>query len=293
MSNGVGIAADANFLYKRLMDSIDDLNLAKKELPEELQLDARKEVYNSVNAVTGLAPTDDPKLEAKGVAGALKWAFGKGSPKLGSLHRKVFGANLDLGSLNVITPDNSLTIDQVGIPEASAWKMFEPFVVRKLVQGGSNVINAMKSVLEQTPEARRALLEVMRNRPILLNRAPTLWRYGIQGQYPVLVKGTAIRINPNICKLYNADFDGDSMTTHVPVSQEAIRAIDEHMLPSRNLLSPVNNKAHFIPRSEFAQGLYLASRTRNEAPVRFKSREEMMAALKKGEIKIDTPVIIG
>ena len=211
MSNGVGIAADINFLYKRAMDSIDDLVLAKKELPEELQLDARRELYNSLNAVTGLQPTDDPKLEAKGVAGVLRWAFGKGSPKLGSCHRKVFGANLDLGSLNVITPDNSLTIDQVGVPESTAWKMFEPFVVRKLVQGGSNVINAMKSVLEQTPEARRALVEVMKNRPILINRAPTLWRYGIQGQYPVLVKGNALRINPNICKLMNADYDGNCL----------------------------------------------------------------------------------
>lgn len=293
MSNGVGIAADVNFLYKRMMDSIDDLVQAKKELPEELQLDARRELYNSVNAVTGLEPTDDPKLSAKGVAGVLKWAFGKGSPKLGSLNRKVFGSNLDLGAINVITPDNSLTIDQVGVPELTAWKMFEPFVVRKLVQGGASVINAMKEVLDQTPEARRALVDVMKTRPILINRAPTLWRYGIQGQYPILVKGNSLHINPNICNVMAADYDGDQMSTHVPVSQEAIEAIDKHMLPSRNLLSPVDDTAHFIPRSEFAEGLYLASRTRNNAPIRFRSKEDMMAALKKGEIKIDTPVIIG
>jgi hypothetical protein len=83
------------------------------------------------------------------------------------------------------------------------------------------------------------------------------------------------------------------MTTHVPVSKEAVKAIDEKMLPSRNLLSPIDMKAHFIPVAEFAQGLYLASRTRNEAPIRFKTKEDMMAALNRGEIKIDTPVIIG
>lgn len=409
MSNGVGIAADANFLYKRMMDAADDLREAKEVLPEEMQLDARKQLYSTVNAVTGLTPTDDPKLEAKGVAGVLKWAFGKGSPKCydpeteiltekgwikfpeyvelqdyelpvmtykmetgkfewqkpqrifgkeykgdmvhtftdcidtcvtsdhmhyvsrwdatkltwdnfskrpahvvtqaidifkfivpvkhrrslfparsiiellnediddskqanvsfispsdlmvdcrvvsgsdskfvpydglvycvtvpnglvvtrrngktlvsgncGSLHRKVFGANLDLGSLGTITPDNSLTIDQVGIPERSAWKMFEPFVVRKLVQQGASVVDAMKGVLDQTDEARRALIDVMKDRPVLLNRAPTLWRYGIQGMYPVLVEGNALRVNPNVCKLYGADFDGDSVRTSIKIA---------------------------------------------------------------------------
>lgn len=293
MSNGVGIAADANFLYKRMMDAVEDLREAREVLPEEMQLDARKQLYSTVNAVTGLTPTDDPKLEAKGVSGVLKWAFGKGSPKAGSLHRKVFGANLDLGSLGTITPDNSLTIDQVGIPERSAWKMFEPFVVRRLVQQGASVVDAMRGVLDQTDEARKALIDVMKDRPVLLNRAPTLWRYGIQGMYPVLVEGNALRVNPNVCKLYGADFDGDSMTTHVPVSKEAVKAIDEKMLPSRNLLSPIDMKAHFIPVAEFTQGLYLASRTRNEAPIRFKTKEDMMEALNRGEIKIDTPVVIG
>lgn len=238
MSNGVGIAADANFLYKRMMDAADDLREAKEVLPEEMQLDARKQLYSTVNAVTGLTPTDDPKLEAKGVAGVLKWAFGKGSPKAGSLHRKVFGANLDLGSLGTITPDNSLTIDQVGIPERSAWKMFEPFVVRKLVQQGASVVDAMKGVLDQTDEARRALIEVMKDRPVLLNRAPTLWRYGIQGMYPVLVEGNALRVNPNVCKLFGADFDGNCLDfdskIFVKLSQSALDFFERAMYINSN-----------------------------------------------------------
>jgi DNA-directed RNA polymerase subunit beta' len=211
----------------------------------------------------------------------------------GSTHRKIFGSNLDLGGLGVIIPDSKLTIDQVGIPEESAWKMFEPFVVRELKGRGFSTIQAMKQVLERSPEAKQELINVMKDRPILLNRAPTLWRYGIQGQMPVLVEGNAIPINPNICGVYNADFDGDSMSTHVPVSNEAVRAIKENMMPSKNLLSPKNFKAHFVPKDAANEGLYLASRIGAGEPIRFRTEEEAQEAFRKGEIKIDTPIVIG
>lgn len=287
------IAADANFLYKRMIDCASDLSAAKGRLPQEYQVDARQGLYNSINALVGLQPTDDPKLEAKGVGGLLKWAFGKGSPKAGSVHRKIFGSNLDLGGLGVIIPDSNLTIDQVGIPEESAWKMFEPFVVRELKGRGFSTLQAMKQVLERSPEAKQELINVMKTRPILLNRAPTLWRYGIQGQMPVLVEGSAIRINPGLCGVYGADFDGDSMSTHVPVSNEAVRAIKENMMPSKNLLSPKNFKAHFLPKDAANEGLYLASRIGAGEPIRFRTEEEAQEAFRKGEIKIDTPIIIG
>jgi DNA-directed RNA polymerase subunit beta' len=287
------VAADANFLYKRMMDASDDLKAAKDNLPEEYQVDARESLYNAVNAVVGTMPTDDPKLEAKGVGGLLKWAFGKGSPKHSSAHRKIFGANLDMGGLGTITPDGDLSIDEVGIPEESAWKMFEPFVLRDLRQSGFSSLNAMREVMERTPEARRALERQMEKRPILINRAPTLWRYGIQGQYAKIVKDNSIHVNPNICKVFNADFDGDSMSTHVPVSNEAIEAIKENMLPSKNLISPQSGKAHFIPRDGANTGLYLASRIGKGTPVRFRTEEEAEEAYRKGSIKIDTPIEIG
>ncbi len=287
------VAADANFLYKRMMDAADDLKAAKDTLPEEYQVDARESLYNAVNAVVGTMPTDDPKLEAKGVGGLLRWAFGKGSPKNSKLHRAVFGSNLDMGGLGVITPDGDLSIDEVGIPEESAWKMFEPFVLRDLRQSGFSSLNAMREVLERTPEARRALERQMEKRPILVNRAPTLWRYGIQGFYPKIVKDKSIHVNPNICKVMGADADGDKMSTHVPVSSEAIEAIKENMLPSKNLISPQTGKAHFIPRDGANTGLYLASRMGKGTPVRFRTEEEAEEAYRKGLIKIDTPIEIG
>ena len=279
MSNGVGIAADANFLYKRMMDAADDLREAKEVLPEEMQLDARKQLYSTVNAVTGLTPTDDPKLEAKGVAGVLKWAFGKGSPKAGSLHRKVFGANLDLGSLGTITPDNSLTIDQVGIPERSAWKMFEPFVVRRLVQQGASVVDAMKGVLDQTDEARRALIDVMKDRPVLLNRAPTLWRYGIQGMYPVLTEGNALRVNPNVCKLYGADFDGDTCVDFVSLlfsAEKAEKLLDNSENHAILGDSNTNNKEGSMIKKEDRMSLVAVRCAISDIPV-IKSSERVIS----------------
>lgn len=215
MANDVNIAADVNFLYKRMIDAAEDLKEAKAVLPDDAQMDARSSLYQALEAVTGLSETDDPKLQAKNVAGVLKWAFGKGSPKLGSTHRKLFGATVDLGGRGVVVPDNSLTINEVGLPEETAWKMFEPFVLRKLRQRGYRMLDALRYTVDRTPEARKILSEVMENRPILLNRAPTLWKYGIMGFMPKLRGGAeeknTIFVSPPIVKPFGMDFDGDSV----------------------------------------------------------------------------------
>ena len=218
MSNKVNIAADVNFLYKRMMEADKDLKEAKGILPEDALMDARGALYRAVDAAIGVAPTDDPKLEAKQIGGVLKWAFGKGSPKLGSTHRKIFGASVDLGGRGTVVPDNSLDMDQVGLPEPTAWKMYEPFVMRKLRQRGYTMMDSIKMVMNKTDEAKRLLKEAMGERPILMNRAPTLWQYGIRGFYPVLTEGNAVRVNPNICKPYNMDFDGDSVRNSVRIA---------------------------------------------------------------------------
>lgn len=215
MANDVNIAADVNFLYKRMIDAAEDLKEAKSVLPEEAQMDARTSLYQALEAVTGLSETDDPKLQAKNVSGVLKWAFGKGSPKLSAAHRKLFGVAVDLGGRGVVVPDNSLTIDEVGLPEETAWKMFEPFVLRKLRQRGYRMLDALRYTTDRTPEARKLLEEAMAERPILVNRAPTLWKYGIMGFFPKLRgkpgERNTIFTNPNIAKPFGLDHDGDSV----------------------------------------------------------------------------------
>ena len=209
LADDVNIVADANFLYKRVMDAADDLREAKQVLPKEALMDARTAVYDTLDELVGLSDTGDPKLQAKNVGGLLKWAFGKGSPKLSSLHRKVFGATVDLGGRGTVVSDNSLSIDQLGIPEKTAWKLYEPQVVRRLRQRGFPMLDAIRNVTERTPEARRILDDVMKDMPVLMNRAPTLWEYGIRGFYPVIVEGDTTHVNPNVVVPFNMDFDGN------------------------------------------------------------------------------------
>lgn len=292
MSNKVNIAADINFLYKRLMDADKDLREAKGLLPEEALLDARGALYRAVDAAVGVAPTDDPKLAAKEVGGVLKWAFGKGSPKLGSVQRKVFGTSVDMGGRGVIVPDNTLDMDEVGLPESTAWSMYEPFVVRKLRQRGYKMLDAIKMTMDHTDEAKRMLADAMKERPVLMNRAPTLWQYGIRGFYPVLKEGNAVHINPNVCKPFNADHDGDQVALHVPTSDQAVRSVKERMMPSRSILSPKDLKAHYLPVAEFTQGLYLGTRAPKGQPIKFRSVQEMMEAVQSGKIAWDQAVDI-
>ena len=242
MANDVNIAADVNFLYKRMIDAAEDLKEAKSVLPEEAQMDARTSLYRALEAVTGLSETDDPKLQAKNVSGVLKWAFGKGSPKLSAAHRKLFGVAVDLGGRGVVVPDNSLTIDEVGLPEETAWKMFEPFVLRKLRQRGYRMLDALRYTTDRTTEARKLLEEAMAERPILVNRAPTLWKYGIMGFFPKLRgkpgERNTIFTNPNIAKPFGLDHDGDSVKNLTTIGIN-LNALKQYFEKSRN--RPLNS----------------------------------------------------
>ena len=228
IGNDVGIVADANYLYKKLIDAAEDYKEAKQILPPEELMDARKTLYNSIEAVIGLRDPEDPKLQSKKVEGVLSWVTGKASPKLGSVQRKVFGATVDIGGRNVISPDNSLALDEVGISEETAWSMYEPFVVRKLRQRGMSMTGAVDAVINRDKEAFRALEECLKERPLLINRAPTLHKYSIMACKPKITKGNTLHVSPAICKQFNADFDGDSAADLVRI--EVTSEIFEKML---------------------------------------------------------------
>jgi hypothetical protein len=217
IGNDVGIVSDANFLYKKVIDAVEDFKEAKQVLPQEDLLDARKTLYNAIEAVIGLRDPDDPKLQSKKVEGVLSWVTGKASPKLGSVQRKVFGATVDVGGRNVISPDNSLALDEVGISEETAWSMYEPFVVRKLRQRGMSMTGAVDAVINKDKEAFKALEECLKERPLLINRAPTLHKYSIMACKPKITKGNTLHVSPAICKAFNADFDGNCVDFDVEI----------------------------------------------------------------------------
>ncbi len=290
--NKMQLIADPNLLYRDLMLANSALADMKGQVGDNQLGDERLRLYNSFKAVTGLGDPVQAKTQEKGVRGLLKHVFGS-SPKMGMFQRRVLGMPVDVVGRATITPNPDLNMDQVGIPEQKAWTIYRPFVVRRLIRSGMPAMQAAKAVADQSQVAQRALDEEMKRRPVIINRAPTLHRYGFMAAWPTLVKGDTLQISPVVTPGFNADFDGDAMNYHVPVTDEAVSEAIEKMLPSRNLRAASNFQTHYIPRNEFLMGLYLASTAKNDRPARiFRSREDVIRAYQRGELDLGDRVNI-
>lgn len=217
-TSDVTLVADANFLYKKLMDGISDYNEAvEAKLPEDDVKEKRKFIYEDWKTLTGLSDPDGGKLEQKNVGGLLKWVFGKNSPKWGGFQRKVVGTNLDLSGRAVITPNANLKLNEVGLPEEQAWELYAPFTTRLLSQAGYAPTTAVKMVAAKHPAALQMLRKAVTQRPILITRAPALHKYSVMAMWPKLSKGRTLQIPPAIVHPFNADYDGDQQINSVMV----------------------------------------------------------------------------
>lgn len=204
------LVSDPNYLYRDTILANDTLGMAKKALPLDEVKKARASFYDAAKAVFGLEESKNPQLKGRATKGFIADISGQGSPKRGFFHAKVLTRNQDLSARGTIIPDLTLDMDQVGLPEDMLWKTYSPHLMRGLVQQGYRAMEAKEMVENQHPTARDVLLREIKTRPVIVNRAPTLHRFGIVGAYPVPVPGKTIRINPFIEKGFNADYDGDS-----------------------------------------------------------------------------------
>lgn len=286
------MVADPNFLYKELFDA----NKSLRDMSEQLGDDVGEErlaTYRALKGVTGLGDPIHPRNQERRVKGILKHVFGN-SPKMGVVQRRLLGSSVDLVGRSVITPNPDLDMDHVGIPESKAWEIYKPFIVRGLVRNGMSRLQAARSVKERSKDAREALVKEMDRRPVIINRAPTLHRYGVMASWPKLVKGDTLQVSPLVVGGFNADFDGDAMNYHVPSTDEAADEAAEKMLPSRNLFSASNFKVHYKPSQEYVGGLYEASARqddKNKAAV-FDKPADAIRAYKQGKINVDRRVVI-
>jgi len=282
---------DPNYLYKELFDA----NSVLKETAGVLSDygDERLGVYNSLKGVVGLGAPQQPKNVERRVKGFLEKIFGA-SPKFGTVQRKLLSSTVDLVGRAVITPNSDLNMDEVALPEEKAWEVYKPFVVRGLVRRGMPRMQALNAVEEKNKAAFDELNTQMNKRPIIINRAPVLHRYGVMAFYPRLTKNKVMEVNPVITKGFNADFDGDAMQYHVPSTDEAAQEALEKMLPSKNLFSAANFKAQYVPNKEYQTGLYVASSRidKKAKPRVFRNKRDAIAAYRRGEISVDTPVHI-
>lgn len=284
------LVADANYLYKTLFD----ISRANAELKTHNALDARDRelLYNAVKAVIGLTDPVDPKQKAQNIKGIIPQIIGP-SPKLGVVQKKLLGATVDLVGRATIIPNPNLGIDEVAIPEKSAWEIYKPFVIRHLVKSGYSKAAAVDAFINKTQPAREALLRELRVRPVLISRAPVLHKHGIMAAWPRLTQNNVMEIPPFLVSAFGADFDGDAMQFHVPADPVAVKEAIEKMLPSKNLFSLQNFQVHIAPTMEYLGGLYYLSNQRGRGePIRFATKEELLAALRSGKISPDQNVVV-
>lgn len=261
LDGGRFATSDLNDLYRRVINRNNRLKrLLDLKAPEIIVRNEKRMLQEAVDSLLdngrrGKAMMGANKRQLKSLADMIK---GKG----GRFRQNLLGKRVDYSGRSVITVGPTLRLHQCGLPKKMALELFKPFIFHKLeVLGMASTIKAAKKLVEQeVPEVWDILEEVIREHPVLLNRAPTLHRLGIQAFEPTLIEGKAIQLHPLVCTAFNADFDGDQMAVHVPLSLEAQMEARTLMLSSNNVLSPANGEPIIVPSQDIVLGLYYLTR---------------------------------
>src|SRR5881628_3045614 len=261
LDGGRFATSDLNDLYRRVINRNNRLKrLLELKAPEIIVRNEKRMLQEAVDSLLdngrrGKAMTGANKRLLKSLADMIK---GKG----GRFRQNLLGKRVDYSGRSVIVVGPQLKLHQCGLPKKMALELFKPFIFNKLeLLGLATTIKAAKRLVEQeVPEVWDILEEVIREHPVMLNRAPTLHRLGIQAFEPVLIEGKAIQLHPLVCAAFNADFDGDQMAVHVPLSLEAQMEARTLMLASNNILSPANGDPIIVPSQDIVLGLYYATR---------------------------------
>ncbi|MDG2243524.1 MAG: DNA-directed RNA polymerase subunit beta' [Rhodospirillaceae bacterium] len=264
LDGGRFATSDLNDLYRRVINRNNRLKrLIELKAPDIIIRNEKRMLQESVDALfdngrRGRAITGANKRPLKSLSDMLKG-------KQGRFRQNLLGKRVDYSGRSVIVVGPELKLHQCGIPKKMALELFKPFVYSKLeLYGMATTIKAAKRMVEkERPEVWDILEEVIREHPVLLNRAPTLHRLGIQAFEPVLIEGKAIQLHPLVCTAFNADFDGDQMAVHVPLSLEAQLEARVLMMSTNNILSPANGKPIIVPTQDMILGLYYLSMERD------------------------------
>jgi DNA-directed RNA polymerase subunit beta' len=266
LDGGRFATSDLNDLYRRVINRNNRLKrLLELKAPEIIVRNEKRMLQEAVDSLLdngrrGKAMTGANKRPLKSLADMIK---GKG----GRFRQNLLGKRVDYSGRSVIVVGPQLKLHQCGLPKKMALELFKPFIFHKLeVMGLATTIKAAKRMVEaEEPVVWDILEEVIREHPVMLNRAPTLHRLGIQAFEPVLIEGKAIQLHPLVCAAFNADFDGDQMAVHVPLSLEAQMEARTLMLSSNNVLSPANGDPIIVPSQDIVLGLYYMTRERINA----------------------------
>ncbi len=298
LDGGRYATSDLNDLYRRVINRNNRLKrLVELKAPEVIQRNEKRMLQEAVDALIDnsarrgqgpVAATIGQKRPLRSLADMLRG-------KQGRFRQNLLGKRVDYSGRSVIVVGPELKLHQCGLPKKMALELFKPFVIRELVKREiAHNIRGAGRLIEDAPDVVWAILEeVIRDRYVLLNRAPTLHRLGIQAFKPVLIEGLAIRVHPMVCSAYNADFDGDQMAVHVPLTDEAQREARELMLSSRNLLKPATGEPITVPTQDIVLGCYWLTKVREGATgqgLAFADPEEAMLAHDFGAVDIKAKI---
>jgi len=294
LDGGRFATSDLNDLYRRVINRNNRLKrLMELNAPEIIIRNEKRMLQEAVdvlfdNGRRGKTITGPNKRPLKSLSDMLKG-------KQGRFRQNLLGKRVDYSGRTVIVIGPDLRLHQCGLPKKMALELFKPFIYQRLEQKGlvTTIKSAKKMVERETPEVWDTLSEVVREYPVMLNRAPTLHRLGIQAFEPILIEGKAIQLHPLVCAAFNADFDGDQMAVHVPLSIEAQIESRVLMMSTNNILSPANGEPIIVPTQDIVLGVYYMTRekagTRGQGSL-FASMDEVRVAYDSGELDLQARI---
>lgn len=256
LTGGKFATSDLNDLYRRVINRNNRLkHLIELGAPEIILRNEKRMLQEAVDSLIDASQRTSGRVSANQILRSLSDML---RGKQGRFRQNLLGKRVDYSGRSVIVVGPELSLSQCGLPKEMALELFKPFVLRELIVRGlaPNVKNAKNILERREAEVFDILEEITKNHPVLLNRAPTLHKLGIQAFYPILIEGSAIRIHPCVCAGYNADFDGDQMAVHVPLSSSSQDEARNLMMPLNNLLKPADGMPITIPNKEMALGCY-------------------------------------
>src|SRR5574342_99046 len=294
LDGGRFATSDLNDLYRRVINRNNRLKrLMELRAPEIIIRNEKRMLQEAVDALfdngrRGRVITGPNNRPLKSLSDTLKG-------KQGRFRQNLLGKRVDYSGRSVIVVGPQLKLHQCGLPKKMALELFKPFILRKLEERGiaSSIKAAKKFVEKERPEVWDILEDVIKEHPVLLNRAPTLHRLGIQAFEPMLVEGKAIEIHPLVCTAFNADFDGDQMAVHIPLSPEAQIEASVLMMSANNILSPANGTPIAIPSQDIVLGCYYLTKAKAGAKGEgraFGNVEDVLLALEAGELETLSPI---
>lgn len=294
LNGGRFATSDLNDLYRRVINRNNRLkHLISLGAPEIILRNEKRMLQEAVDYLidTSIRSTQTQR-QFKSLSDILRG-------KQGRFRKNLLGKRVDYSGRSVIIVGPELALNQCGVPKEMALELFKPFIIREVIARGfttPNAKSAKRYIEKRPPEVFDILEEITKNHPVLLNRAPTLHKLGIQAFYPVLIEGSAIKLHPCVCAGYNADFDGDQMALHVPLSSEAQKEAIELMMPIHNLLKPADGSPFTLPNREMALGaFYLTSideRLRKENVMAFSGELEAGFAFMLKKITLREPILV-